>query len=170
MKHTLYIFLFFLVIFCAEDSNTSEQDSVAEARIIFDGITYTLEVFQCLYDYPAPLEPDEKIAFALDTAPADTPEEWIEAISGIPDEEQINRRNELLDPILEIGPVFGIASYENGMDLVVFYPSSSIEEAVFAIKEDGFIELDESAIHGSVSVENNQGTMSGNLSFEAVCP
>lgn len=170
MKHTLHIFLFFLAILCAEDSNRSEQDSVSEASINFDGITYTLEVFQCLYDYPAPLEPAEKIAFALDAAPTDAPEEWIEAISGIPDEEQISRRNDILDPILDIGPVFGIARYENGMDIVVFYPSASIEEAIFAIKEDGFIEFDETSIYGSVRVENNQGTMSGNLTFEAVCP
>lgn len=158
------------IIACSENSASQEQNSSAEAVITFEGTTYTLNVFQCLRDYPAPLEPDEIIAFALDAVHPDTPQELIEPISGVPDMERITQQTELLTPILQIGPVFSTGHYENGMDIMVFYPTSSIEGAVFAINEDGFIVFSGEKISGSVNVEDIEGNARDKLTFTAECP
>lgn len=139
-----------------------------KVMIAYDGREIELKAFQCLRDYPSPLDPDVQIALALDAAAPGVPESLLAPLRGVPDAETGNPM-EAMASLLAEGPVLSVARYTNGIDVVTFFPTTNPDEAVFAAEESGFLEVSGSGIEGTAMVSPD-GESEKELRLTAQCP
>src|SRR5690606_17157204 len=101
----------------------AQRASSGGAIVVFDGNSYTLQVFECNRDYPSPIEPDRTIALALSAAPEGAPDDLLEQLRNNSD----SGGGDLLavmDAVLARGAVLSLAHYVDGTDVVAFFPPS----------------------------------------------
>ncbi len=156
------------------DAATSEAQSGGtpagdgKVTINYDGRVFELAAFQCLRDYPSPVDPDTQIALALDAAAPGVPEDLLAPLRGVPDSNSGNPM-EAMTSLLAQGPVLSVARYASGMDVVTFYPTANPDDAVFAAEESGFLEASGSGIQGTAMVSPD-GESERELKLTAQCP
>ena len=139
-----------------------------KVTINYDGRVFELAAFQCLRDYPSPVDPETQTALALDAAAPGVPEDLLAPLRGVPDSNSGNPM-EAMTSLLAQGPVLSVARYVSGMDVVTFYPTANPEDAVYAAEESGFLEISGSEIQGTAMVSPD-GESEKELSLTAQCP
>ncbi|WP_417249461.1 hypothetical protein [Celeribacter sp.] len=129
---------------------------------------YALQAFQCLRDYPSPVDADRTVAFALDAAATGVPDDLLNPLRGVP--EGSDDAMVALVPVLAHGPILTIARYADGMEVVVFYPTANPDEALFAMATNGGLDVSQEGVSGAISVNTLTGGPVGTLEIDAACP
>jgi len=147
----------------------AQQAGSGEAIIILGGSTHTLQVFECRRDYPSPIEPDRTISLALSAAPAGTPDDLLEQLRNNGD----SGGGDVLaamEAVLARGAVLSLAHHADGGDVVTFFPSQDMENAVAILSEDGFLEMTDGGISGTTAASTMDGGPLGDFVLSAACP
>lgn len=147
----------------------AQQAASGEALVILGGSTHTLQVFECRRDYPSPIEPDRTISLALSAAPAGTPDDLLEPLRNNGD----SGGGDVLaamEAVLARGAVLSLAHHADGGDVVTFFPSQDMNNAVAILSEDGFLEMTDGGISGTTAASTMDGAPLGDFVLSAVCP
>jgi hypothetical protein len=144
--------------------------SAASATVQFDGRTYELDTDQCLRDYASPIQPDVRVAFSLHAVPVGTPEALRAPLRVSPEHNPHLDVLAAMAPVLERGSVLSVMRLADGSDVLSFYPTPAIDEAVLIIDPAGFFTLSGQAATGTATATDAAGNPRGPLSFEAHCP
>jgi hypothetical protein len=142
----------------------------ASATVQFDGRTYQMDTDQCLRDYASPIQPDVRIAFSLHAVPVGTPEALRAPLRVSPEHNPQLDVLAAMAPVLERGSVLSVMRLAHGSDMLSFYPTPAIDEAVLIIDPAEFFTLSGRAAKGTATATDAAGNPRGPLSFEAHCP
>ncbi len=149
--------------------NQIAQTGNGRVTVDYDGRQYELQAFQCLRDYASPVDPDRTIALALDAAASGLSEDLLTPLRGDPNS-NAGDSMEAMARVLAEGAAISIARYADGMDIVTFYPTSDLDDVVFAMREDGFLNVSGNRIEGIVSAESPDSTSAKEIRVTAQCP
>lgn len=149
--------------------NQIAQTDNGRVTVDYDGRQYELQAFQCLRDYASPVDPDRKVALALDAAASGLSEDLLKPLRGGPNSNASDSM-EAMARVLAKGAAINIARYADGMDIVTFYPTSDLDDAVFAMSEDGFLKVSGNRIEGIVSTNSRDSTSAKEIRVTAQCP
>lgn len=142
----------------------------ATATVRFDGRTHQLDTDQCLRDYASPIQPDVRVAFSLHAVPVGTPEALRAPLRVSPEHNPHLDVLAAMAPVLERGSVLSVVRLADGNDMLTFYPTPAIDDAVVIIEPAGFLTLSGQTVTGTATVTDTAGDPRGPLSFEARCP
>lgn len=72
--------------------------------------------------------------------------------------------------VLAEGAAISIARMSDGTDVVTFYPTAELGDAVFTMDENGLLEVSGDRIEGAITVDPPGDESGKELSLSAQCP
>lgn len=152
---------------CQAGLALAQQAARGEAIITLDGDSYALAVFECRHRYPSPIDPARTIALALSAAPAGTPEDLLERLRENGDG---GDNLEAVNAVLARGALLSVGHYTDGEDVLTFFPTPNLDDAVIVLSEGGFLDVTDHGFAGIVAASTTDGTPLGDLTLSAACP
>lgn len=152
---------------CQSGLALAQQAGRGEAIITLDGKSYALAVFECRHDYPSPIAPERTIAFALSAAPEGRPEDPLEQLRENGDG---GDNLEAVNAVLARGALLSIGHYADGEDVLTFFPTPNLDDAVIVYSEDGLLDVTDHGFAGTMAASTVGGTPLGDLTLSAACP
>ena len=152
---------------CQSGLAQAQQAARGEAIITLDGDSYALAVFECRHGYPSPIDPARTIALALSAAPVGTPEDLLERLRENGDG---GDNLEAVNAVLARGALLSVGHYADGEDVVTFFPTPNLEDAVILYSKDGLLDVTDHSVAGTVAASTMGGTPLGDLTLSAACP
>ncbi|MBW7862578.1 MAG: hypothetical protein H3C33_15955 [Rhodocyclaceae bacterium] len=126
-----------------------------------------MAVFECKHGYPSPIDPARTIALALSAAPVGTPEELLDQLRENGDG---GDNLEAVNAALARGALLSVGHYADGEDVVTFFPTPNLDDAVIVYSKDGFLDVTGHGVTGIVAASRMDGTPLGDLALSAACP
>jgi len=152
---------------CQAGLALAQQAARGEAIITLDGDSYALAVFECRHGYPSPIDPARTIALALSAAPVGTPEDLLERLRENGDG---GDNLEAVNAVLARGALLSVGHYADGEDVVTFFPTPNLDDAVIVYSKDGLLDVTDHSVAGTVAASTMGGTPLGDLTLSAACP
>lgn len=152
---------------CQSGLALAQQAARGEAIITLDGNSYALAVFECRHGYPSPIDPARTIALALSAAPVGTPEELLEQLRENGDG---GDNLEAVNAALARGALLSVGHYADGEDVLTFFPTPNLDDAVIVLSGGGFLDVTDHSVAGTVAASTMGGTPLGDLTLSAACP
>lgn len=154
-------------VLCQSGLAQAQPAARGEAVITLDGDSYALAVFECRHGYPSLIDPARTIALALSATPAGTPEELLDQLRGNDDG---GGSPEAVNAALARGAFLSVGHYADGADVLTFFPSPNLDDAVIVHSEGGFLDVTGHGVTGIVAASRMDGTPLGDLALSAACP
>ena len=166
-RAVFFIGLSLATMLCQAGLALAQQAARGEAIITLDGDSYALAVFECRHRYPSPIDPARTIALALSAAPVGTPEELLEQLRENGDG---GDNLEAVNAVLARGALLSVGHYADGEDVLTFFPTPNLDDAVIVYSEGGFLEVTDHSVAGTVAASKTDGTLLGDITLSAACP
>lgn len=152
---------------CQSGLALAQQAGRGEAVITLDGKSYALKVFECRHDYPSPIAPERTIALALSAAPEGTPEDLLEQLRENGDG---GDNLKAINAVLARGALLSVGHYADGEDVLTFFPTPNLDDAVIVYSEDGLLDVADRGVTGVAAASTTGGTPLGDITVSAACP
>lgn len=162
-----FIGLSLATMLCQSGLALAQQAGRGEAIITLDGKSYALKVFECRHDYPSPIAPERTIALALSAAPEGTPEDLLEQLRENGDG---GNNLEAVNAVLARGALLSVGHYADGEDVLTFFPTPNLDDAVIVYSEDGLLDVTDRGVTGVAAASTTGGTPLGDITLSAACP
>ena len=107
-----------------------------------------MAVFECRHDYPSPIAPERTIAFALSAAPEGAREDLLEQLRENGDG---GNNLEAVNAVLARGALLSLAHYADGEDVLTFFPTPNLDDAVIVYSEDGLLDVADHGFAGTMA-------------------